>query len=85
MDITGTYSFYLNKINVALNFTKQYKNLHVIYSRQLVIKYKTQMKDILEVFNERNDVKKEDVEEVKKILTELHRIEDELYQRKSSS
>ncbi|CAG9799943.1 unnamed protein product [Chironomus riparius] len=79
MDITGIYSFYLNKINVASNFVKQYKDLHIMYSRPLVIKYKAQIKSILEIFKERNDVKKQEIEAVEKILVELHRVEDELY------
>ena len=85
MDITGIYSFYLNKINVASNFTKQYKELHIMYSRPLVIKYKAQMKSILQIFKERNDVKKQEIEQVEKILAELHRVEDELYLSKYSN
>ncbi|KAL7048212.1 hypothetical protein ACKWTF_003265 [Chironomus riparius] len=85
MDITGIYSFYLNKINVASNFVKQYKDLHIMYSRPLVIKYKAQIKSILEIFKERNDVKKQEIEAVEKILVELHRVEDELYLIHSST
>lgn len=82
MDIAGTYAFYLNKITIASNFISHYKKLHIIYSRSLVIKYKAQIEEILKIFMERNDVKKQEIEEVEKILIDLRRIENELYQSK---